>query len=241
MSIIPNKHADNNDPCKQVARFMEVIFEPRDLVEVRMFPNKGEKRRPLQEWHRASVLPAQTNRLAEINAGGQNIYFGANPRCTEGGRTEHVARARCLYVDFDNGVTVPASRLWIDDACLPVPTAIVFSGHGVQPWWRLDEALTDLPEWTARQKGLIQLLGSDPVVHDPPRVMRLPGFRNHKQPAADAVLIEADPRRTYPLEEFPNGIPIRKERSTSQAVASATTLLLPPIDAMIEQHAGRAR
>ena len=203
-----------------------------------MFPNRGETRRPIQEWHRASELPAQTEHLAEVNAGGQNIYFGANPRRTKGGGTEHVALARCLFVDID-GVKFDEALRRIDQASLPWPTAIVGSGHGIHEYWRLDEALIDSEEWTARQKGLIRLVGTDPVVHDPPRVMRLPAFRNHRQPAADAVLIEADPRRTYPLHEFPNGIHIRKQGCTSQR--SQQPLVNTPTSATSVRHTPEVR
>ena len=64
---------------------------------------------------------------------------------------------------------------------MPEPTVVILSGHGVHAYWRLVEPMTNLAEWTAIQKRLIDLLGSDKSIHDPPRIMRLPGFLNVKR------------------------------------------------------------
>jgi hypothetical protein len=53
--------------------------------------------------------------------------------------------------------------------------------------------------WTNCQKRLISLLGSDAAIHDPARIMRLPGFLNHKEPVAMSSIIDGDPARIYDL------------------------------------------
>jgi hypothetical protein len=46
------------------------------------------------------------------------------------------------------------------------------------------------------------VVGSDSVIHDPPRIMRLPGFRNHKAPAADCDVLHLDPEMRYALGDL---------------------------------------
>ena len=185
----------------QIKRFATAIFEPNDLVEIRALPGGA------QRWVHASELAELANELLVENRVGRNIYFGANPRQHKGGRAEDVALARCLFADFD-GVDLDEVRRRIDEATLPAPTVLVRSGHGVHAYWRLDEPMTDLAAWTARQRALIENAGSDPAIHDPPRVMRLPGLMNLKRdPHVPCELVEADPQRVYAIDEFPEPEP----------------------------------
>jgi hypothetical protein len=125
-------------------------------------------------------LPNEFERLSRANKDGQNIYAGANPRKAIGGSTaEDVAQANCLFVDFDN-VGVDAARERIEAAKLPTATLTISSGHGCHLYWRLDKPLTNLAEFTELQKALIRALDSDKAIHDPARIMRLPGFLNVK-------------------------------------------------------------
>jgi hypothetical protein len=136
------------------------------------------------------------------NAEGWGVYIGANPRRERGKRAEHVSLARCLFADFDDTTDAAAALVRVDAAGLPRPSVIVRSGHGVHAYWRLAEPITELTRWGECQRGIIRALGTDKAIHDPPRVMRLPGFRNHKPPAADAVLIDADSMSRPALTSF---------------------------------------
>jgi hypothetical protein len=49
-------------------------------------------------------------------------------------------------------------------------------------------------------------LGSDDKIHDPPRVMRLPGFMNTKPPLARCGILECYPEKRHPLELFPRAV-----------------------------------
>lgn len=199
---------------EQVERFVKAVFERGDLVEVRVLPS-GEQR-----WIKAADLPSIVPELENRNRSGQNVYVGANPRnapgtpgikkkdCTAdrpcGACAKCVALARCLFVDFD-GISVDEALRRIDEAGLAWPTVIMESGHGVHFWWRLDEPLADLDGWTGQQKAVIGKISSDATIHDPPRIMRLPGFLNTKeQPFVPCEVVEADPGRVYRVDEFPD-------------------------------------
>lgn len=174
----------------QAGRFAAAIFAPTDIVEIRLLPSRKS------EWVTA-------DRLGEwVAPKDQNVYVGANPRRMIGGRdADAVVMARCLFVDFD-GVGLEEAAAKVSSAGLPEPTVVVASGGGVHCWWRLAEPMTDLVAWTLRQKALIAVLGSDKVIHDVPRIMRLPGTMNVKR-GRPCEIVECDPEQVYGLDLFP--------------------------------------
>lgn len=110
-----------------------------------------------------------------------NIYVGVNPRRNYGDRkADGVTGARCFVVDFDDGATIETVLLILATAGLPKPSMIVSSGHGIHVYWFLKSLMEDMKLWTRYQKALIGRLGSDPIIHDPPRIIRLPGTANFK-------------------------------------------------------------
>ncbi len=210
--------------CQQVGDFVEVLFEPSDIIEVRQLPSGRST------WHAASELstPAVVAGLIRDNTADQHIYIGANPRRTDGGRkAEDVPLARCLFADFD-GVTLDEVRRRIEG--LPEPTVIIGSGHGIHAYWRLTEPIHDMVAWTQWQKDLIALVDSDPTIHDPPRIMRLPGFTNHKTPAALAELVEAHPERRYDLADLHGCFPHQDVTETAVEATPPQTTVTPATD-----------
>jgi hypothetical protein len=77
--------------------------------------------------------------------------------------------------------------------------------------------MEDLAEWTAMQKHLARVLQSDPVIHNPERIMRLPGFLNVKGEPVPCEIVECDPLRRYSLEQIRSvigGVDIEPGRHT---------------------------
>lgn len=198
-----------------IASFVECVYDTSDIVEVRLLrPGKVEGQADVKNsWHPANELSQQATRLLRENEHGWSVYVGANPRAKRGGaKAEDVAIARCLVADFDPSnfrlpdhqhVDLDVARERWKAAGLPEPTIIVDSGHGYQAWWRLTEPTTDLAEWTEMQKYLIRAVGSDDGIHDPPRIMRLPGLLNLKfVPQVAARIVSADPTLRYPFDQL---------------------------------------
>ncbi len=184
-----------NSTAQALDCYARCVFDPCDITEERLIPSRA------QDWHRASELPAQAEKLLARNWQKENIYIGGNPRrATGGSQAEDVLLARCLFADFDDGCTVEQARDGIACAQLPEPTLLLASGHGIHAYWRLTEPLFDLAAWTLNQKRLIATLGSDKNIHDPPRIMRLPGFWNVKEePYVPCFIVAGDPSRRYTL------------------------------------------
>jgi len=182
----------------EVVRFVQVVFEPNDWVEIRRLPSGRSS------WYQAADLPNHVEELLQDNANGENIYVGLNPRKHEGGRTaSDVALGRVLLADFDSTTPDDALTKWrrMD---LPDPTMVISSGHGAHIYVRLAEPLLDLDVWTSLQKQVIAVVGSDPAIHDPPRVIRLPGFDNLKDPKqpVQCRIASADESQRYETDKL---------------------------------------
>lgn len=137
-----------------------------------------------------------------------NIYASANPRDRLGGKARDcVPAARSLFVDLES-VSVDQAVTAIAAASLPDPTMVVNSGHGVHAYWRLTSPIVDLGLWSQYQKRLIAALTAvgnvqvDSKIHDPARVMRLPGFQNTNGTPSLCSIAQADPDRRYDISTF---------------------------------------
>ena len=132
------------DARRQVALFVECVYEPDDIVEIRRLRLRSARSTSCL----ASELPSMCGQLLAHNMRGENIYIGANPRATRDGKTAaDVALARCLFVDFDKGITADVALQKIDAAGLPTPTLVLNSGHGAHCYWRLTQPLNELAKW----------------------------------------------------------------------------------------------
>lgn len=199
----PNRDA----ALDQCIRFLSCIFEPDDSIGFSAL-DVG--------WTRHARLEELVEVVDDcwLHNGKSNVYFMANPGDGAGMKAHNIPHARCLFVDFDRtitgerGVSFDDAAQRIKDANLPIPTAWVNSGKGIHAYWRLEEPIEDLKEWRGRQRALIRALDTDPCIHNPNRLMRLPGFRNRKHSDAPlASLIDCDAERVYSASEFPDPLP----------------------------------
>lgn len=173
------------DQADMIGAFWDAILEADDIVEMRLIPAEGIDEKPRSRWCNAAGLRAQLAWAMAFSQARWGVYIGPNPRRAHGGtKAADVLLGRCLWADFDpkgdETLTWEECREKVRAKGLPEPTCWVASGRGFHAYWRLTEPLTDLARWTAYQKRLAACLESDPAVTDAPRVMRLPGFVNHK-------------------------------------------------------------
>ncbi len=181
MNVTLREAQNASDLC----RYSEAVFESSDVVELRLL-SKGKP--PIKLWALADELPAMQEELQRYNRQGYNIYVGVNPRKAKGtSGDESVLFARCLFCDFDDiapGDGCGPSEfvlMRIEEADLPNPTVVIYSGHGTHCYWRLSEPIDDLDKWKQIQERLICALHSDKSIKNPERIMRLPGFLNVKE------------------------------------------------------------
>ena len=155
-------------------------------------------------------VPAEAIKHVDRIGQRQNIYFGCGlvPRnlgLYERAKPQHIRGIPGIWADIDvinpkahNKTDLPPS---IEDAIvlaetLPLmPTLIVLSGHGIQPWWLFkepwlfsdaeerDKAADAVKGWQNMLKGNAAARGwGHDATHDLSRVLRLPGTFNIKDP-----------------------------------------------------------
>src|SRR5207237_441897 len=127
-------------------------------------------------------------------------------------------RIRALFVDCDGA---PMPKVW---HVRPSFVTRRDASHW-HAYWVLSDDIP-LPEFDVAQRRLAAHYGTDPKVHDLPRVMRLAGTLHQKDPSRPLlVTIGADkPRRTYPAAEVLDGLPepAPKMRTTGKGAGVPT-------------------
>lgn len=144
---------------------------------------------PIKEEDLAPFISANENK-------GQSIFFVVN----EGGqRGEDITNVRALFVDYDGDDLAGFEKRL---ALLPVPHIVVESSPGRRHVYWLVKGIA-LSDFRPLQRALIERLGTDKSIIDLPRIMRLPGFLNHKREPFTTQLISLDSRLPpYPLEDI---------------------------------------
>jgi len=216
----------------QMEQYFACQFVTGDWIEFRsIWPQREEGRAAQKRWHRmGDFILSDLAYLHEWNRYGWNIYVGANPR--KGDKLsgdENITVCRSLFCDFDHvdapeGMSPGSAILeWIDERNLPAPSMLVNSGHGIHAYWCMLDAM-EPDAWRAVQQRMIAWIKSDPAIHNPERIMRLPGTQNTKsKPYLPCFVIYCDPEVRYKAEVFDSVLPGLQ----SQAPAPATTSTSP--------------
>ncbi len=191
------------ESATEAMRLLDCNFEPGDRIEFRTFGSFIQQHWCLKQDARSVII----TKLSTFGPG-THICVSGCTRLRDGGKTEDVELARCLYADLDK-TTVEEARIRWTNAGLPEPTVIVKSGNGVHPYWRLKEPITDLVEFSQRQMALAIRLGSDTAICDAPHVMRLPGFKNWKYATQPMCVVHtATPTNVWSIDQFPLPQPV---------------------------------
>jgi hypothetical protein len=136
------------------------------------------------------------------NDNGANIYVSANPLHTGSRKRtkECVASIRHLYIDIDEDGDARLAVLRASDL-VHTPTAIISTSPGkYQALWRV--AGFDFERQEQTLKLLAQAFGGDPACTDRNRVLRVPGFLNHKYSPAHTVAVEYPADAVYCPADF---------------------------------------
>lgn len=141
--------------------------------------------------------------LRHANASKFEVYVGMNT-LKPGARSrtkDDIAAIRHIYLDFDrNGTAAVQSLVQRED--LPEPNHLVNSSPGKwQVVWKVSGFQQDEAERLMHH--LVRETGADPAATDSTRVLRLPGFANHKYGKPFVVRAETRTSATYSPEHFP--------------------------------------
>ncbi len=153
--------------------------------------------------------------LARKNNEGFEVYVGMNAlRPNAQGRTKaDIADIRHLYLDLDRDAETALSSLQSRQDT-PEPNRILDTSPGkLQVVWKVERFT--LAEAETLQRRLAGEFGADPAATDAARVLRLPGFLNHKCEPPHGVGVRAPSERIHQpgdfgsLKERPQHEPVR--------------------------------
>ena len=194
------------------SRYIEAHYEPGDRLAVVLINRKTGTIK--HEFGSAEFLasPRYQAHLRAANAHGADVYLTVNtlnPDAKRRTKTD-VAVIRHLYLDIDEGGPTALSRLLLDRD-MPKPHSVLESSPGkYQVLWQVENFSPQHAETVVR--GLARQFGADAAVWDTARVLRLPGFRNHKYETPHYVVEipnSPPPYRLRPLDfpAFPESTP----------------------------------
>src|SRR3984885_1844091 len=184
-------------------RYIRENFRPNDRIAVVLIQ---------KETHRVVQRVATAERVASAefqawlrheNASRFEVYVSMNA-LKEGSRSrtkEDIAEIRHVYLDFDdNGTAAVQALLKRDD--VPQPNYLVKSSPDKwQVVWKVAGFANEDAERLMRH--LVRETGADPAATDSSRVLRIPGFANHKYGRPFVVSVEPRATETYRPEHFP--------------------------------------
>jgi len=141
--------------------------------------------------------------LSYLNAQKHDLFLSMNTlkQGSRGRTKEDVDRIRHIFLDFDeNGDRLVEKLLARND--LPEPNYLVSTSPDKwQVIWKVE--CFEKAGAEELEKGLVRSTGADPCVVDVARVLRLPGFYNHKYRPAYLVTAEARSAATRNPDHFP--------------------------------------
>ncbi len=183
-------------------QYVLALHEPEDRVAV-LVRNRAHSQ-TLQRILSAEDIagPSFQDWLRKENDGGADIFMGMNPlRANSFARTkESIREIRHVYLDLDEDAAA-SLRAIRTDGNTPVPDFVLdTSPDKNQVVWRV--AGLDREQAETLLRSLATQFGGDIAATDISRVLRMPGFANHKYNQTFLVRAIQETDATYHLRDF---------------------------------------
>ncbi|MBI1335871.1 MAG: hypothetical protein GC164_02795 [Phycisphaera sp.] len=230
-----NVEAKPTSPALEQLHFLWGQVQDRNLLVALNF--KGESSGFLSEFFTLDAMDRLVARAEELHD--LDVWIRVTPMATRPesgrGKADDTAVLPALYIDLDVGKPgMPADLNAAKDLLLQLvplpPTMVVCSGHGMHPYWVLQDPVTDLEAAKSLAegwKGYVQERAKSrgfklDSVFDLARILRLAGTMNHKtDPAVPVTLDEHHADRLYTTDTM------RSLWETYPATAVATSTTTP--------------
>ena len=170
-----NKNLQPNQ--KTMARFLELLTQDYDLGEVIEIRCLNELLAPNTTRFSVHAIDDAVEHVVQMNKK-HNIYCVVNPvaqDAPEAAKDNDIKRAFFAFVDADEGGAADRARscdLFSKEFEVVTGLKPHFRNH---IYYRFDEPMTNLSDWTELQKLLAKELGTDTSIHNPSRIMRVAG------------------------------------------------------------------
>jgi hypothetical protein len=199
------------------SKYIRENFEPTDRLAIVLL-NKGSGQ-VIQRLADADKIASESFQawLRHQNAQRFEVYVSMNTLSAEArGRTkDDIETVRHVYLDFDTNGTAAVEAL-VRRTDVPPPNYVINSSPDKwQAIWKVTGFEKDQAE--TLQRGLARETGADIAATDSARVMRLPGFYNHKYADPHYVRYEQRSTETNTPDRFPQYA--SDDRSTRSTIA----------------------
>jgi hypothetical protein len=189
--------------CEIASDYIRGNFEPADRLAVVLVDRRADS--VIQRIAAAENIAGLDFQawLRHKNANGYEVYLSMNALSKNAtGRTKaEVETIRHLYLDFDDDGTAAVERL-LARSNLPKPNYLInTSPDKWQVVWKVQGIGKEQAE--SFQRELSRQTGADPAATDCSRVLRLPGFFNHKYASPVWIGVRVNTPETYGPERFP--------------------------------------
>lgn len=213
----------NNDLNGQVSYydfFHALGYADSEKYFFRIFRDKGTAEEKKNSAQNRETLPRnldyELRSLHALNEKDCGIFYVVNG----GGQTDAASKKngkpRAQFIDFDD---FPFEEQIEKLNGFPLePSIIIKTRKSLHCYWLLDDG-AQFDYWEEVQKRLIQYFGSDPVIKNPSRVMRLYGFEHRKSDPVMVTLIKYDPALRYNQRQFHEALPRLEKKTKHQANA----------------------
>jgi hypothetical protein len=176
--------------CQYWARFTE-----SDLIEVKAI----HVQETTKYWIHLTEWEGLVIELKKLNHQAYDILSSVNSRARQSSSELDVSQLVSFYADVDS-VKILGNNL-----AIPLPSLVVSSGHGYHLYWYTADPIPvnggNRDYLRAINRGLAKAVGGDSTCSDLSRMLRIPGFTNHKPPSKPVRIIAHHPFR-YDLREL---------------------------------------
>jgi len=185
------------------SEFIDDNFDPNDRLAVVLIDRRSGAVTQRLARARQIASPEFQVWLGERNRMGADVFVSMNALAEQArGRTRaDVAVIRHLYLDFDENGTEAIRHLLHSEDIPKVNYLVSTSPDHWQVSWKVQGFGTEQAEATMRE--LVRAFGADPAATDCSRVMRVPGFVNHKRHPGYLVRAERLSTTIHTSDRFP--------------------------------------
>src|ERR1700733_9687297 len=184
------------------SEYINANFKPSERIAVLVLNRHlGETTQRITTAQKAASPEFQAW-LRYKNANGADIYVGMNPLKQDASiRTkDDIETIRHLYLDLDHGGSVGLEAIKNSDL-VPQPNYVLNTSPGkFQVIWKVEGIAPEEAE--DLQRAMVREFAGDPAATDSTRVLRLPGFANHKYDQDFHVQARLESTQTYHIRDF---------------------------------------
>jgi hypothetical protein len=203
----------------EAERFLTLLDPTATEFEFRTFDDDKDRKDENLTRTFFGALAEHAAELKRLNDNGAGVFVTVNETDGKGRKAENIIKVRAVFIDLDGAPLPPIM------AIRSKPHIVVETSPGKFHVYWLVEGLP-LQDFTAVQKDLIEVFQSDDVIHDLPRVMRLPGFFHRKREPFIIRIYSAHQSPPYPETHFRRAPTEQHHSSDDKEPATEIDLIL---------------